>query len=75
MSTQTIIRAWKDPVYRNGLSQAERAMLPANPAGTIEFSHADLGGTAGGKILTPTWGCNTITCHTGYLCVTFPRCM
>ena len=49
MSKDTIIRAWKDPAYRNGLSQAERAALPANPAGSIEISDADLGKVAGGK--------------------------
>jgi len=49
MSKDTIIRAWKDPAYRNGLSQGERAALPANPAGSIEISDADLGKVAGGK--------------------------
>ena len=50
MSTQNIIRAWKDPVYRNSLSEAERAALPANPAGAVELSDADLGKVAGGII-------------------------
>ena len=43
-----IIRAWKDEEYRSGLSDAERARLPANPAGIIELSDADLGAVAGG---------------------------
>jgi mersacidin/lichenicidin family type 2 lantibiotic len=38
MSTQTIVRAWKDESYRSSLSEAERAALPANPAGVIAFS-------------------------------------
>src|SRR5580704_17890843 len=44
MSNKNIIRAWKDPVYRNSLSESERATLPPNPAGAIEISDADLGG-------------------------------
>jgi mersacidin/lichenicidin family type 2 lantibiotic len=69
MSNNNIIRAWKDPVYRNSLSEAERAVLPANPAGSIEISDADLGNVAGG-LAFPTVGC-----HTGGFCgVTFPRC-
>ena len=43
MANHKVIRAWKDPAYRNSLSQAERAALPANPAGTIEISDADHG--------------------------------
>jgi len=35
MSTRNIIRAWKDASYRNSLSDAERAALPPNPAGSI----------------------------------------
>jgi mersacidin/lichenicidin family type 2 lantibiotic len=51
MSPNNVIRAWKDPAYRNSLTEAERAALPANPAGSIELSDADLGRVAGG-ILT-----------------------
>ena len=47
MSKENIIRAWKDASYRNNLSPAERAALPANPAGSIEVSDSDLGKVAG----------------------------
>ena len=40
MTTQNIIRAWKDPEYRNSLSASERALLPANPAGRLESTEA-----------------------------------
>jgi mersacidin/lichenicidin family type 2 lantibiotic len=40
MSPQTIVHAWKDESYRSSLSEAEKAALPANPAGVIEFSAA-----------------------------------
>ena len=36
MSKNNMIRAWKDPEYRVTLNAQERAMLPANPAGTID---------------------------------------
>jgi mersacidin/lichenicidin family type 2 lantibiotic len=52
MSNKKIVRAWKDAEYRNTLSDAERAALPPNPAGSIELSDTDLGLIAGGVVLT-----------------------
>ena len=52
MSNRNIIKAWKDPGYRNTLSQAERDALPPNPAGSVEISDEDLGKIAGGAINT-----------------------
>jgi len=37
-----IVRAWKDAAYRQSLSAQEQAMLPANPAGEIELTDAEL---------------------------------
>ena len=65
MSKSQIIRAWKDPSYRNSLSQAERAALPANPAGAIEISDADLGKVAGGKGIV-----GTLDCTQNHYCIT-----
>jgi mersacidin/lichenicidin family type 2 lantibiotic len=56
-----IIRAWKDPNYRNSLSEAERAALPPNPAGAIELSDADLSTVAGGIANTEHFICKIIT--------------
>ena len=42
MSYETIIRAWKNEAYRNSLSAEDLALLPANPAGVIELTDADL---------------------------------
>jgi mersacidin/lichenicidin family type 2 lantibiotic len=42
MSHQEIIQAWKSAEYRGRLSEAERAMLPAHPAGIIELSDIGL---------------------------------
>ena len=63
MSNKNIIRAWKDPVYRNSLSESERAALPPNPAGAIEISDADLGRVAGGIVPGSSINCPTnVTC-------------
>jgi mersacidin/lichenicidin family type 2 lantibiotic len=59
MSTKNIIRAWKDPGYRNSLSESERAALPAHPAGLIELADADLGAAGGRPKLTRFWECCT----------------
>jgi len=52
MSNIDVIRAWKDEEYRLGLSEAERALLPAHPAGAVEISDADL--RAGNVAITPS---------------------
>ena len=49
MSHQHIIRAWKDPEYRQSLNEAEQALLPPHPAGHIELTDADLDRVAGGR--------------------------
>jgi mersacidin/lichenicidin family type 2 lantibiotic len=43
-----IIRAWKDPEYRYSLSAAERAMLPAHPAGPTELTAEQILAVSGG---------------------------
>ena len=48
MSKLDVVRAWKDEDYRMSLSEAERRMLPCNPAGLIEISDRDLGAVGGG---------------------------
>lgn len=55
MAHPDIIRAWKDEEYRAGLSEAERAGLPANPAGLVELSEADIDQAAGGTTWTATF--------------------
>lgn len=60
-----IIRAWKDPEYRESLSELEFAALPEHPAGMIELSDADLGGVVGG--ITP-WTPSIIVALTALVC-------
>ena len=62
MSLRKTIRAWEDPEYRNGLSAAELADLPENPAGVIELTEAELGQVLGGAQSGNSVGCNTKTC-------------
>jgi mersacidin/lichenicidin family type 2 lantibiotic len=42
MTPSDIIRAWKDPRYRAGLSATQLAQLPAHPAGAIELAEPTL---------------------------------
>jgi mersacidin/lichenicidin family type 2 lantibiotic len=48
MSKLDVIRAWKDEEYRLSLDETERTLLPANPAGLVELTDADLDQAAGG---------------------------
>jgi mersacidin/lichenicidin family type 2 lantibiotic len=48
MSQDQIIEAWKNPKYRASLSEAERAALPAHPAGEVDLSDGELEQIAGG---------------------------
>ncbi len=76
MSNSNIIRAWKDPVYRNSLSERERAALPPNPAGAIEISDADLGKVVGGGLgpIDNSIGCS-FGCPSYFACPTdYIRC-
>ncbi|MEM1170691.1 MAG: mersacidin/lichenicidin family type 2 lantibiotic [Cyanobacteria bacterium P01_H01_bin.35] len=55
MSKFDIIRAWKDEEYRNSLSDSEKAQLPENPAGVIEFDDGDMSSMSGGfEVAHPT---------------------
>jgi mersacidin/lichenicidin family type 2 lantibiotic len=48
MKTNHIVQAWKDLEYRQKLSAAEQAELPAHPSGLIELTDGDLSGVSGG---------------------------
>jgi len=62
MSRIDVIRAWKDEAFRQSLSEAERAMLPQNPAGSVELTAAEAAAVEGGD--SGTGGsCCSCTCH------------
>ncbi|MFO0589090.1 MAG: mersacidin/lichenicidin family type 2 lantibiotic [Polyangiaceae bacterium] len=68
MSKIDIARAWKDEDYRQSLTEAQRASLPANPAGAIELSEVELSAVAGG-ITTGLCTSSTVTsCKNGPCC-------
>jgi mersacidin/lichenicidin family type 2 lantibiotic len=42
MTTEEVIRSWKDEDFRSSLSDAEQALLPENPAGLVELTDEEL---------------------------------
>jgi mersacidin/lichenicidin family type 2 lantibiotic len=48
LTVNEIIRAWKDKSFREGLSEEQRAQLPANPAGLVEIDDEQLVQVSGG---------------------------
>ena len=49
MSQEDIIRAWKNPEYRDSLTEEQRSQLPENPAGLIELTETELENVHGGS--------------------------
>ncbi len=66
MSRIDIIRAWKDEAYRQGLSEAQRAALPANPAGMSELTEAEAAAVEG-KLSSAC--CSTCHCRAAVVAV------
>ena len=65
-----VVRAWKDPSYRAGLSAEELALIPMSPAGWVDLSDADLKAAAGmdGAIVTTFKTCTQFTFHRFHCC-------
>jgi mersacidin/lichenicidin family type 2 lantibiotic len=63
MSVENIIRAWKDEVFRNSLSDTERALLPGDPAGLVELADAELAAAAGGLKCISCFDCTQAPAH------------
>lgn len=64
MSNVDVVRAWRDPQYRRGLSTSEIAALPSHPAGSVEVNELALNESsgAGRSILqTTAWFCTLYT--------------
>jgi mersacidin/lichenicidin family type 2 lantibiotic len=66
MSHLDVVRAWKDENFRLSLGEANRAMLPANPAGEIELGGAGLKPTFAAFSRDNSW-C-TLSCSCWCLC-------
>ena len=59
MKRETIVRAWKDPEFRAGLTSEERSALPESPAGEAftELDEHDLADAVGGAYYLDFDGC------------------
>jgi mersacidin/lichenicidin family type 2 lantibiotic len=55
-----VVRAWKDEEYRLGLSDAQKAVLPAAPAGYVELNDNELDEIWSGRAGTCSCQCS---CH------------
>jgi mersacidin/lichenicidin family type 2 lantibiotic len=66
-----IIRAWKDEEYRMSLSDAERSLIPDNPAGSMELSDDELESIVGGArtgIVACSGICKSVACNSVAFC-------
>jgi mersacidin/lichenicidin family type 2 lantibiotic len=61
-----IVRAWKDEEYRASLADAERALLPPNPAGLIDLDDGEMKKVLGaGGGMHPTTTATTLPQYCG----------
>lgn len=76
MSIEQIVRAWRDPLYRQRLSADERPKLPENPAGASlsELDDAELLGVVGGNTQNSYCECYTSEGSCGRLCTFTSEC-
>jgi mersacidin/lichenicidin family type 2 lantibiotic len=51
MSTEHIIRAWRDEEYREALNAEQSEILPESPVGAIDLSEQELAEAEGGTSL------------------------
>jgi mersacidin/lichenicidin family type 2 lantibiotic len=65
MSRVDIVRAWKDEEYRASLTDAERASLPANPAGLVELDDEEMKKIMGAGGQQPTTTATTALRYCG----------
>ena len=50
LTSEEIVRAWKDEEFRNSLTEEQLASLPASPAQMGELSDEELEAVAGGCV-------------------------
>ncbi len=76
MTTQQIIRAWKDPSFRSDLTDAELDVLPAHPSGGNfkELDEAELQRVVGAKELPSCWFMTEPTTSCGHICTFTTEC-
>lgn len=64
MNKNDVIRAWKDPLYRAGLSREEASGLPVHPSGILDLDEEQLKRSVGG-VITTYRTCTAYTSRTG----------
>ncbi len=69
MTKVNIIRAWKDATYFASLTDAEKAAVPANPAGNIALG-ADMQAVVGGSRPVAAMSRLAASCTGGNTCCT-----
>jgi mersacidin/lichenicidin family type 2 lantibiotic len=63
MSTEHIIRAWRDEEYRESLNAEQRAALPESPVGAIDLTESEMAEAEGGVATwTPTILISSVIC-------------
>ena len=70
MSKIDVVRAWKDPSYRGGLTAEEIARVPSHPAGLVELTDTQLKEASGlaGVIVTTFRTCTEFTFRRFHCC-------
>jgi len=74
-----VVRVWKDPRYRHGLSACERAMISPHPSGEVDLKDAKLDPMAAQQSIESKFRVFStrtyleICCSTGDLCPTITR--
>jgi type 2 lantibiotic, mersacidin/lichenicidin family len=70
MKPLDVIRAWKDAAYRESLSEADRSLVPQNPAGLVELTDEQLRQASGlsGIIVTTFKTCTDFTVRRFHCC-------
>lgn len=74
MKKETIIRAWRDPEFRESLTSEERSALPECPAGQAitELDEEALARAVGGALAVAFDDVGTCLCSVGPFTNTFP---
>jgi len=70
MAKTDVVRAWKSPAYRAGLSSEELAKFPSNPAGVVDLTDDQLKEASGvaGAIVTTFKTCTEFTFRRFHCC-------
>ena len=64
-----VIRAWKDPQYRENLSPCEKGLVPPHPSGEVDLKDIQLDASSARAVVGfSTWTLYGICCCTGDLC-------